>query len=379
MPLPFDPASIVVCFEDLPDPRRDINKLHRLVDVVTIALCAVLSGCDTWDEIEEFGCSKEAWLRTFLELPAGIPSHDTFNRVFCRLCPGEFQRCFLRWVRATLPHFPEEVIAIDGKTLRRSHNRATEDPAIHMVSAWAQSHRLVLGQVKTRKKSNEITAIPELLRTLDLEGATVTLDAMGCQKAIAEQIVDQGGDYVLSLKGNQSRLCDDVALFLDELRHACPDDVKPSFFETTDDDHGRLEIRRYWSVDAIDWLVARHPWKKLTSIAMVESERQVGNEVSQDTRYFITSLPQDAQRLGQVIRGHWGIENSLHWVLDVAFREDLSRIRKDHAPQNFAILRHFALNLIRSDKASKGSVRAKRLRAGWDDTYREKLLGLRNS
>jgi predicted transposase YbfD/YdcC len=369
-----DPATILVCFEDLPDPRIDRNKLHKLVDIVTTALCAVLCGADTWEDIVEFARCREAWFRTFLELPHGIPSHDTFNRVFSLLDPEAFRQCFLRWVRCALPGLPQDVIAIDGKTLRRSRSRATEDPAIHMVSAWAHSHRLVLAQRKTREKSNEITAIPEVLRMLDLTGSVVTIDAMGCQTAIAQQIVDQRGDYVLSLKGNQGSLHDDVALFFQEIRRNCPDDVHPSIHESTDGDHGRVEVRRHWSVDDIDWLIQRHGWPGLTSIGMVESERHIGSEITTETRYFLSSLPKDAQRLGAVARAHWGIENTLHWVLDVAFREDQSRIRKDHAPENFATLRHLALNLIRADKTTKGSVRVKRLRAGWDDAFLAKLL-----
>jgi predicted transposase YbfD/YdcC len=369
-----DPATILVCFEDLPDPRIDRNKLHKLVDIVTMGLCAVLCGADTWEDIVEFARCRDAWFRTFLELPNGIPSHDTFNRVFSLLDPDAFRQCFLRWVRCALPGLPQDVIAIDGKTLRRSRSRASEDPAIHMVSAWAHTHRLVLAQVKTREKSNEITAIPEVLRMLDLTGSVVTIDAMGCQTAIAQQIVDQHGDYVLSLKGNQGSLHDDVALFFQEIRRNCPENVHPSIHETTDGDHGRVEVRRHWSVDDIDWLIQRHRWPGLTSIGMVESERHIGSEITTETRYFLSSLPKDAQRFGAVARAHWGIENTLHWVLDVAFREDQSRIRKDHAPENFATLRHLALNLIRADKTTKGSVRVKRLRAGWDDAFLAKLL-----
>lgn len=379
MPAALDPTALLVCFEDLADPRIDRNKLHKLIDIVTIALCAVLGNADTWEDIVEFGREKEQWLRGFLELPHGIPSHDTFNRVFSLLDPDAFRQCFLRWVRTALPNLPQDVIPIDGKTLRRSKNRATDDPAIHMVSAWSHRHRLVLAQVKTNQKSNEITAIPEVLRMLELAGSVVTIDAMGCQTAIAEQIINQKGDYVLALKGNQGSLHQDVALFFQELRSACPPDVQPSTHVTTDGDHGRVEIRRSWSIDEIDWLIQRHPWKGLTSIGMVESERHVGTEVSTEIRYFISSLPKDAQRLGHAVRAHWGIENTLHWVLDMAFREDESRIRKDHAPENFATLRHLALNLIRSDKGTKGSVHTKRLRAAWNDTYRAKLLGLSTS
>jgi predicted transposase YbfD/YdcC len=369
-----DPATLFVCFEDLLDPRVERNKLHKLVDIVTMALCAILCGADTWEDIVEFARCRQAWFEQWLELPHGIPSHDTFNRVFSLLDPHAFRKCFLRWVRSALPDLPQDVIAIDGKTLRRSRCRATEDPALHMVSAWATSHRMVLAQVKTGEKSNEITAIPEVLRMLDLNGSVVTIDAMGCQTAIAQQIIDQGGDYVLSLKGNQSSLHDDVVLFFQEIRRHCPEDVHPSFHETTDADHGRVEMRRHWSVDDIDWLIQRHRWPGLTSIGMVESERHIGTDITTETRYYISSLPKDAQRFGHAARAHWGIENTLHWVLDVAFHEDHSRIRKDHAPENFATLRHFALNLIRADKTSKGSVHLKRLRAGWDDTYRSKLL-----
>jgi predicted transposase YbfD/YdcC len=369
----LDPASIVVSFLDLTDHRADINKRHKLIDIVTISICAVLCGADTWDEIEEFGQARVEWLRSFLELPHGIPSHDTFNRVFCLLCPDEFRRCFLRWIRTVLPAFPDDVVAIDGKTLRRSRG-ASDQPPIHMVTAWANAHRMVLGQIKTEEKSNEITAIPQLLRALDLTGSTVTIDALGCQKAIADQLINQGADYVLSVKGNQGTLLEDIDLFFREIRQHCPENIHPTRCQTTDGDHGRIEIRRYCAVEDIDWLTQRHPWAGLRSIAMVESERQLAAKATTEIRYFISSLPSDATRLAQAIRGHWGIENSLHWVLDVAFREDLSRIRKDHAPENFAILRHIALNLIRSDKSTKGSVRTKRLRAGWDLGYLATLL-----
>jgi len=358
-------------FSDLTEPRES-NKRHQLLDIVTIALCAVICGADTWEEIEEFGRAKYEWFNTFLELPHGIPSPDTFARVFANIDPHEFQKAFVGWVKTIQTVTKGQVVAIDGKTVRRSHDK--DKSPIHVVSAWAQENRMVLGQVKTDEKSNEITAIPELLKVLDLEGCIVTIDAMGCQKAIAEKIVDKGADYVLGLKGNQGNLHDDVALFFQDCLASGFRDVPYDYCETVDGDHGRIETRRYWTTSAIEWVPDKHLWKHLNTVVMVQRERIVSEKVGMETSYYISSLESKAAELAKAVRGHWSIENSLHWVLDIAFREDESRVRKDHAPENLAVLRHMALNLLKKEGSSKRGIKTKRLRAGWDNDYLCKII-----
>lgn len=367
---------IIEHFSSLTDPRILLKTRHKLIDIIVITLCAVLAGADEWTEIAEFGRIKEKWFRTFLELPFGIPSHDTFGRVFSMIRPEEFEKCFLDWVRAAFQTIAPQVIAIDGKTLRHSYDRSSNKAAIHMVSAWATENRLVLGQVKTEEKSNEITAIPELLRVLALKGCIVTIDAMGCQREIVKQIVEQGADYVISLKGNQGTLHKEVELLLQSAKENGFKDLSHDTCETTDGEHGRIEIRRFTTTGEVDWFEDKSKWEKLTSFGMVESERQIGDKTTRDTRYYISSLPSDAKTFAQASRGHWGIENGLHWSLDVAFREDESRIRIGHAATNLGIIRHFALNLIKQDKSRKVGVKASRKRAGWDETYLHRLLGL---
>jgi predicted transposase YbfD/YdcC len=367
---------IIEHFSSLTDPRILLKTRHKLIDIIVITLCAVLAGADEWTEIAEFGRIKEKWFRTFLELPFGIPSHDTFGRVFSMIRPEEFEKCFLDWVRAAFQTIAPQVIAIDGKTLRHSYDRSSNKAAIHMVSAWATENRLVLGQVKTEEKSNEITAIPELLRVLALKGCIVTIDAMGCQREIVKQIVEQGADYVISLKGNQGTLHKEVELLLQSAKENGFKDLSHDTCETTDGEHGRIEIRRFTTTGEVDWFEDKSKWEKLTSFGMVESERQIGDKTTRDTRYYISSLPSDAKTFAQASRGHWGIENGLHWCLDIAFREDESRIRIGHAATNLGIIRHFALNLIKQDKSRKVGVKASRKRAGWDETYLHRLLGL---
>lgn len=367
-------VAIVEHFKNIEDPRIDRGKLHNLMDIIAIAICAVICGADTWEDIELFGETKHEWLKQFLELPNGIPSHDTFGRVFSIISPVEFQRSFLNWVKAISESIEKEVVAIDGKTSRRSYDRGKGKGAIHIVSAWATANRVVLGQVKTEDKSNEITAIPELLDILALNGCIVTIDAMGCQKSIAAGIIDKGADYVLALKGNQGTLHEDIKLFFQDANDTSFKDIRHDFHETIDGDHGRIETRRYWTVSDIDWLEGKADWKELKSIGMVESEREIGEKVTKEIRYYISSLPGNAKQFGDAVRRHWGIENSLHWVLDVAFREDECRIRKGYAAENFAVLRHIALNLVREEKSIKRGVKGKRLKAGWDNDYLGKIL-----
>ncbi len=370
---PSEPRSLIEHFASLPDPRIIKKNRHKLLDIVVIAICAIICGADDFVSIAEFGKAKESWFREFLELPNGIPSHDTFGRVFSLLSPQAFEECFINWMRSLTGVF-KGLVAIDGKTLRRSHDRGSGRSAIHMVSAWASENGLVLGQVKTDEKSNEIMAIPELLRALALKGCLVTIDAMGCQKAIAKQIVTQGGDYLLALKGNQSNLAEEVEEIFNQADRVGYKGYAVDFIETKERNHGRHEIRRYWSMDCEGLLDNAKPWAELNMIGMMESERTADGQTSIEHSYYIGSFENDAELFAKGARGHWSIENGLHWVLDVAFREDDSRVRKDHAPENLALLRHIAVNAAKQEKTAKIGVKNKRLKAGWDNTYLAKIL-----
>jgi len=377
-------ASIDKHFSNLEDPRIDRTKRHKLLDILVIAICAVICGADNWVEVElsrsmpkAIGNSKRSWLEKFLDLSNGIPSHDTFWRVFARLDPEKFQECFVNWIMAVSEVTQGQVVAVDGKTLRRSHDKNLGKDAISMVSAWASANKLVLGQVKVDEKSNEITAIPELLQTLALSDCIVTIDALGCQKEIAEIIVNQGADYILALKENHGQLYEDVIRLFDDLEQSQFKAYAYTYDRTVNKGHGRIEIRQCWVIadpEVLRYLRGATDWKKLRSVIKVQSERRSGEENSIQDRYFISCLESDAKQLLEGIRSHWGIENSLHWVLDVAFREDESRIRKDHGPENFVILRHIAVNLLKQDTSVKAGIKAKRLKAGWDEAYLLKLL-----
>lgn len=374
---PNPAASIDKYFSNLEDPRVERTRLHKLLDILVIAICAVICGANNWEEVELFGNSKRTWFETFLELPNGVPSHDTFWRVFARLDPEQFQQSFVAWIAAVSTVTQGQVVAIDGKTLRRSHDRQLGKDAISMVSAWAAANRLVLGQVKVNEKSNEISAIPELLLILEIAGCIVTIDALGCQKEIAEAIVDRQADYVLALKENHGQLHEDVVKLFADLEQSQYRAYPYSEARTVNKGHGRIEIRRCWVIgdpETIRYLRGASDWKKLHAVVKVQAERRIGAEVTVHERYFLTSLADEAKALLQTIRTHWSIENSLHWVLDIAFREDESRIRKDHGAENFAILRHIALNLLKQERTTKASIKGKRLKAGWDEDYLLKVL-----
>lgn len=360
-------------FGQLPDPRVLGRVTHPLLNILVIAICAVICGADEWTEVAAFGKAKRKWLKRFLRLPHGrIPSHDTFGRVFAQLDPAAFEQCFLEWIRAVSVFTAGQVVALDGKTVRGSQDCAAGKEAIQMVSAWATANRLVLAQTKVAAKSNEITAIPALLQMLDLSGCIVTIDAIGCQKEIAETIVARGAEYVLAVKQNQGRLYEDVHDLFAEAEKAQWREVPHRHCRTVNKDHGRLEIRECWTLDGWDYLdyVRQHAeWKGLRTLVMVRAQRNVDGKTSTETRYYISSLANNPRRILKAVRGHWGIENSLHWVLDVAFNEDRSRVRKDHGPENFSILRRIALNLLKQEKSEKVGVKAKRLKAGWDEEY----------
>jgi predicted transposase YbfD/YdcC len=372
--------SIQAHFADLPDPRRAQGKRHRLSDMIVIAVTAVICCADGWSDVADFGRAKLKWFGTFLDLPHGIPCQDTFERVFARLDPDAFERCFTSWTEALAGSSRGKLVAIDGKRLRRSFAHAWDhSTATHLVSAFAHENATVLGQLAVDCKANEVVAIPKLLELLDLGGATVTIDAMGCQTEIAGRIVKNGGDYVLAVKDNQPTLHDALKRNLDEMILENFAGVRHGFVQTVDGDHGRVETRRVWVTDRLDeWLDARQRerWAGLRSVAVVEARREVPLEpTAVERRYFISSLPGiDAAGMARIVRGHWSVENRLHWVLDVSFAEDAARQRKGHSAENFSRLRRIALNLLRRETTRKRGIKGKRLNAAWDHDYLLKLL-----
>jgi len=354
-------------FTGLEDPRQPGKVVYALNEVLLLCLLAVLAGAETFTDIALFGEKKLHLLRRFLPYPSGTPPHDRLGEIFAVLDAETFQRCFVSWVSA-ITKIPAELIAIDGKTSRRSYKKKGANDAIHVVSAFAARQRLVLGQTKVDEKSNEIVAIPKLLNMLSLEGAIVTIDAMGCQKEIAKQIVTKNADYVLALKGNQGALREDVELFAAEQKANGFKDTAVSQHETVDGDHGRIETRKYTVLHDISWLQERHDWVGLNAIVMVESTRETGSKIETETRFYITSLTDTAERIASAVRGHWAVENSLHWVMDMVFRDDDCRVREANAAANFVTLKHMAHNLARR-APGKMSIRARRKAAAWDDEY----------
>lgn len=356
-------SSVLSFFASLPDHRIDRTKLHLAEDIVFISIASVLCGADTWDEMEDFGHSKIDWLKTILELPNGIPSHDTFNRFFTSLDPVSFENCFLDWTKHIVKQTTGKVISIDGKTIRGSRGKGNKS-AIHMVSAWIEENQITLGQIQVEDKSNEITAIPALLNSLLISGSIVTIDAMGCQIEIAKKIVSKSADYLLAVKGNQSDLYEDIQ---DSFRMLTPIDV----WEDIDYGHGRVETRTCSIIEDFSLIDKVHRWPQLNAVVQVQAERyhKATQKVENETRYYITSVKSDAATIGKCIRSHWGIENSLHWVLDVAFLEDKNRKRAGNAAHNASLLNRIALNLLKKEKTSRRSVKGKRLKAGWDNDY----------
>ena len=374
--MPSRITSIHEYFSELPDPRAEPRTRHLLIDILTISLLAIVGGAEGFNDIELFGRMKEEWLRGFLELPNGIPSHDTINRVFSMLSPEAFNKCFIAWTQALAKKL-KGVVAIDGKTLRRSFGSTSKTTALHVVSLWSAENDLVMGQIRTATKSNEITAIPKLLEMLDITGCTVTIDAMGCQKEIARKVLDRGANYVFGLKGNQENTFDAVKYLFDWEEKNGYSGVFHRGYETIEKDHGRIEKRTVHTISNLDGIEGFEKWPGLRSLAMVISTREImGQSPTTERRYYLSSLEGNAETMSMAIRSHWGIENKLHWVLDMNFREDYARNRTDHSAENMAILRHMALNLLKKENSSKTSLRGKRLKASWSDDYILTLLSL---
>lgn len=361
-------VSLLEHFSSLEDPRIERRKLHSLESILFLTVCAVLSGCNDWDEIEEYGIEKEGWLKKYVDFPNGIPSHDTINRVIARLKPRELQKSIISWVESVVAQSKHNLVNIDGKRLCNSGENGSKS-IIHLVNAWSSSNQMILAQVKTEDKSNEITAIPTLLDLLTLEGAIVTIDAMGCQTAIAEKIVDNRADYILAVKDNQKFLHDDI-------RDAFAQTPKATSDTITEKGHGRIEKRTCKIITDMVWITKLNSWKNLQSIISIETERTIiqTNEKSTEQRVYISSLLTTAEQFNQMIRGHWSIENNLHWCLDVVFKEDDSTKQAGNAAENFSMINKAALSILKNDKSSKSSLKRKRLKAGWSNEYLETLL-----
>jgi predicted transposase YbfD/YdcC len=363
--------SIIDIFSQIKDHRRDITKRHELIDIIVIGVLAVICGAETWNNMEEYGRSKEIFLRQFLRLSNGIPSHDTFNRVFCSINPVEFEKYFIQWVNSLSVQPKGQVISVDGKTIRGAKSGGNKSP-FHLVSAWAEENNLVLGQVRTAEKSNEITAIPQLLELIDIDQNIVTIDAMGCQQNIATTIINKGGNYILAVKQNQEHLLDDIV-------HVFKHSKKITNHTSTDIGHGRIETRTCSICNDLEEIDNLDKWNQIKTIVRVESKREFKNSDKPEensVRYYISSLNSSAIEFGKAIRSHWSIENKLHWTLDVAFGEDASRKRAGAAPQCFSILNKIALNLLKNEKTVKCGVKGRRLKAAWDDEYLLKVLNL---
>lgn len=367
--------SFVQHFENIVDPRRQAGLRHPLIDIMFITICAIIAGADDWIAIERFGKAKISWFKKYLPLKHGIPSHDTFGDVFALLDPEQFTEAFISWMQMIAS--VSGVIALDGKTIRHSFDKALGKSAIHMVSAWSTHNRLILGQVKVDEKSNEITALPQLLNLLVIKGCLVTIDAMGCQTEIADQIIEQGGDYLLAVKQNQKYLYEDIEHLF---KHTTLENFNAAGFDearTVDKQHGRLEIRRCQLIADPQWLDyvrVRHNWKKLNCVVKIWTERQIGGKKSRESRYYICSRPASAAELLEAVRAHWGVENKVHWVLDVVFGEDESRIRTGYAQQNLATMRRIAINMLNQEQSHKDSLKGKRQLAGWDESYMERIV-----
>lgn len=368
--------SLEAQFGELSDPRVQGRVEHRLIDIIIIAICAIICGANSWSEVETYGKAKIGWLRRFLELPNGIPSHDTVGRVFSLIEAEAFTACFMRWVEGVFRVTEGQVIAIDGKNVRRSHQRTIGQDAIHLVSAWASANHLSLGQLKVADKSNEITAIPALLKLLDVQGCIVTIDAMGTQTEIATSIIERHADYILALKGNQPHLLEDVQEWFAYAQQRGWQAIPHSYAESINKVSGRVEVRRLWAIEdplAFDYIRHYEGWTGLRSLLMLQRERRRDAHTQTEWAFFISSLPADASRLLPAIRDHWSIENTCHWSLDVIFGEDTSRVRIGHAPQNFALLRRLALSVLKQD-TSKTSLNQKRFRAALEDDFLLHLL-----
>lgn len=369
-------TSLLEHFGKIEDPRIARKRLHHLIDIIAIAILAVLCGAEGWEDIEDFGKCKLDWLKTFLRLPNGIPSHDTFRRVICSIRPSEFQTCFVDWVQNIFRVTEGEVIAVDGKTARRSYEKGQQNGhgPIHMVSAWASKAGFVLGQQKVDGKSNEITAIPLLLKVLELKGCIVTIDAMGCQKEIARQIVEQQGDYVLALKGNQSSLAQGVATSFEQATLRRFEGLDYAVYEDVDKGHGRIEVRRCETLSGLLWLDDAKDWVGLKTICKLTSIREIKDKTTTEVRYYISSIVDNTQKIAESVRSHWGVENSLHWVLDVSMHEDNSRIRTGDGAENLNILRKIAVNSLKSETTNRRGIKAKMKKCGWDNDYLLKVL-----